>query len=89
MAAEKQDDLLTKKDIARLISELTPKMHEAADAMEFEEAANLRDRILLLKDMDLGLKQPSRAVLQQAPAKEGSDHPRLRKGAARSARRRR
>ena len=38
--------------------------------MEFEKAAELRDRILLLKDMDLGLKPPSRALLK-APAQAG------------------
>jgi excinuclease ABC subunit B len=35
--------------------------------MEFEKAAQARDRILLLKDMDLGLKPPSRSLLAAPP----------------------
>ena len=47
-------------------------MHRAADEMEFERAAELRDKVLLLKDMDLGLKPASRSVLETGvPREEG------------------
>jgi excinuclease ABC subunit B len=68
MAADAADDLLDAKEIKRLIEEYTKDMQRAADEMEFEKAAQCRDRILLLKDMDLGLKPPSRALLA-APVK--------------------
>jgi excinuclease ABC subunit B len=42
-------------------------MQRAADEMQFEQAAEFRDRIVLLKDMDLGLKPPSRALLKTPP----------------------
>ena len=38
--------------------------------MEFERAAELRDRVLLLKDMDLGLKPPSRSLLETGVQRE-------------------
>ena len=42
-------------------------MHEAADEMEFEKRRRAAaTRSLLLKDMDLGLKPPSRALLEAA-----------------------
>jgi len=41
--------------IPRLIGELTERMNTAAEALDFEEAAKLRDRIKVLKDWDLGL----------------------------------
>jgi len=45
-------------------------MHRAADEMEFERAAELRDKVLLLKDMDLGLKPPSRSLLETGAQRE-------------------
>ncbi|MDY7225248.1 excinuclease ABC subunit UvrB [Hyalangium rubrum] len=68
MAADAANDLLEPKEIKRLIEEFTKDMQRAADEMEFEKAASFRDRILLLKDMDLGLKPPSRTLLA-APIK--------------------
>src|SRR5262249_5209782 len=92
-AAEgEEDDLLTKAQIGELIEEYTKRMNEAADAMEFEDAADLRDKLLVLKDMDLGLKPPSRALVQATHAKkqeQGKELPRYRRGAARAANRRR
>jgi excinuclease ABC subunit B len=67
MAADAANDLLIPKEIKRLIEEFTKDMQRAADEMEFEKAAQFRDRILLLKDMDLGLKPPSRALLAAPP----------------------
>jgi excinuclease ABC subunit B len=68
VAADGANDLLIPKEIKRLIEEYTKDMQRAADEMEFEKAAQFRDRIVLLKDMDLGLKPPSRALLA-APVK--------------------
>lgn len=68
MAAEGEDDVLQPKEIKRLIEEFTKDMLAAADEMQFEKAAEYRDRVQLLKDMDLGLKPASRSLLR-APAK--------------------
>ncbi|NVI97873.1 excinuclease ABC subunit UvrB [Myxococcus sp. AM009] len=68
MAAEGEDDVLQPKELKRLIEEFTKEMLAAADEMQFEKAAEYRDRVQLLKDMDLGLKPASRSLLR-APAK--------------------
>ncbi|NOJ80093.1 excinuclease ABC subunit UvrB [Myxococcus xanthus] len=68
LAAEGEDDVLQPKEIKRLIEEFTKDMLAAADEMQFEKAAEYRDRVQLLKDMDLGLKPASRSLLR-APAK--------------------
>jgi len=78
LAAENGGDLLDKEQIQRLVAEYTQSMQQAADQMEFEQAAQWRDKILLLKDMDLGLKPPSRALLLAPPKRE--EKPRIRKG---------
>jgi excinuclease ABC subunit B len=62
MAAE-ANDTLSREDLKELTDEYTRAMHEAADEMRFEEAAELRDKLLVLKDMDLGLKPASRMLL--------------------------
>jgi excinuclease ABC subunit B len=64
------DELLTAEQIARLTREYSAEMHTAADGMEFERAAELRDKVLLLKDMDLGLKPPSRSLLETGVQRE-------------------
>ena len=80
LAAEKGVELLTKDEVKHLIGEYTAKMEEAAEEMEFEQAAAWRDKLLLLKEMDLGLKPPARSLLSAAPKRE--DKPRSRKGPA-------
>jgi len=82
MAAEGEDDLLKPKEIKRLIEEFTKDMLAAADEMQFEKAAEYRDRVQLLKDMDLGLKPPSRALLK-APAKKADEEPARGRGKGR------
>jgi excinuclease ABC subunit B len=72
MAADSANDVLEPKEIKRLIGEFTKDMQHYADEMQFEKAAEMRDRILLLKDMDLGLKPPSRALLK-APARPADE----------------
>jgi excinuclease ABC subunit B len=91
MAADAPNDLLIPKEIKRLIEEYTQDMQRAADEMEFEKAAQFRDRILLLKDMDLGLKPPSRSLLAAPPKpadKEGPMKGRRGNAAARGRRKR-
>jgi excinuclease ABC subunit B len=73
-----EDELLTAAQIQALIGEHSEEMHRAADAMEFERAAELRDRLLILKDMDLGLKPPSRALLEGGAQREERAQPRRR-----------
>ena len=85
MAAE--SDLLAPAQVRALIEERTREMTEAAEAMEFERAAVLRDQVLALKDMDLGLKPPSRALLD-APAARQERPGTRRRAAGRGARRR-
>ena len=41
--------------VPRIVAELEREMKKAAEALEFERAAQLRDRILALKDLQLGL----------------------------------
>ncbi len=41
--------------IPRIVEELEREMRKAAEALEFEKAAQLRDRIVAMKDLQLGL----------------------------------
>jgi excinuclease ABC subunit B len=43
--------------IPRMVAELEKDMQRAAEELEFEKAAQLRDRILALKDLQLGVKR--------------------------------
>jgi excinuclease ABC subunit B len=70
LAMANPQDLLSPAEVKALIRELSVEMLKAADAMEFEKAASLRDQVLLLKDMDLGLKPPSRTLLKEGPARQ-------------------
>jgi excinuclease ABC subunit B len=74
MAADAPNDVLEPKEMKRLIAEFTEEMQRAADEMEVEKAAGFRDRIVLLKDMELGLKPPSRSLLK-APVKAEETKP--------------
>jgi excinuclease ABC subunit B len=68
IAAEKRDEEpLTKSEIAQLITQTGKSMMHAAEELDFEKAAGLRDQLLILKDMDLGLKPPRRSLLEARP----------------------
>jgi excinuclease ABC subunit B len=70
-AADGGSDLLTKEQVQGLIKEHTRKMVELADEMEFEKAAVERDRLVLLKEMDLGVRPALRSALGgQKPKQE-------------------
>ena len=48
------------EELPKIVAELELQMREAAAAMEFERAAELRDRLLALKELELGL--PAKAI---------------------------
>jgi excinuclease ABC subunit B len=48
------------EQVPEIVAALELEMKEAAAALDFEKAAQLRDRILALKDLQLGL--PAKAV---------------------------
>ena len=52
---EEEEEYLTEGDIISLASKLEKQMHAAAKALEFERAAQLRDRVKRLREKDLGL----------------------------------
>ncbi|MDC0715017.1 excinuclease ABC subunit UvrB [Stigmatella sp. ncwal1] len=89
LAADAANDLLDTKEIKRLIEEFTKDMQHAADEMQFEKAAQFRDRIVLLKDMDLGLKPASRSLLQSPPKAEDKAPMKGHRGHAAKGRRKR
>jgi excinuclease ABC subunit B len=70
LAAEGEDVYLSKEEMAKLVEQYTQEMRQAAAEMEFEKAAELRDKILALKDMDLGLKPAVRGMLERGAKKD-------------------
>ncbi|MCI0529539.1 MAG: UvrB/UvrC motif-containing protein, partial [Nitrospira sp.] len=56
IAAEKGEAYIPKEEIPNLIQSLEREMREAARRLEFERAAELRDRIKELKEMELEIK---------------------------------
>jgi len=68
MAAEPGADLIDRAELKALIQQTEQAMVALADETEFEKAAVERDRLLLLRDMDLGLKPASRALLKEPKA---------------------
>ena len=45
------------EQIPAIVAELEAEMHRASEALEFEKAAQLRDRILGMKDLELGVRR--------------------------------
>jgi excinuclease ABC subunit B len=80
-----------RKDVPKLIGKLTQEMNEAAEALDFEGAAMLRDKIQAIKDLDLGimpkkpqaLKAEARAAAGIAPKPKSEFQGRRRSGKAR------
>jgi excinuclease ABC subunit B len=50
------------EEIPRIVEELEREMSRAAEQLEFEKAAQLRDRILGLKDLQLGVQRKTAGV---------------------------
>ncbi len=67
-------------EIPRLIASLSREMEEAAESLEFETAAKLRDRIQALKDWDLGLLPDERRWSEGEKAAAGRAFKPQRKG---------
>ena len=80
------------EELPRIVAALELEMKEAAQALEFEKAAHLRDRILALKDMQLGLPAKAagmRGVLGSGAVATAAAMGRLRGGKRPQQRRRR
>ncbi|MBX7097825.1 MAG: excinuclease ABC subunit UvrB [Myxococcaceae bacterium] len=88
-AAEGEADLMTPEELKALIAETEKRMVAHADEMEFEKAAAERDTLLLLREMDLGLKPPSKGALQGAGQVKQEQRMMGRKSQPRKYRRRR
>jgi excinuclease ABC subunit B len=58
----------SKKDVQKLLAELTEDMAAKAEALDFEGAAMVRDRIQAIKDLDLGIA-PKRPEALKAEAR--------------------
>ncbi|MBL9037335.1 MAG: excinuclease ABC subunit UvrB [Archangium sp.] len=69
-AADPEAEVLTKPQIAELIASTEKAMMKLADDMEFEKAAVQRDRLVLLREMDLGVKAPMASLLKSATEKD-------------------
>ncbi|HEY1086725.1 MAG TPA: excinuclease ABC subunit UvrB [Archangium sp.] len=70
LAADPGAVLLSKQEIAELIKKSESMMVAYADEMEFEKAAVERDRLILLKEMDLGTKPAVRSLLSEKKEEE-------------------
>jgi len=88
MAAEGGAVLFTKDEIKTLMAETEKRMVAFADEMEFEKAAAERDRLIVLREMDLGVKPPVKTLLNDAKEKQ-EQRPMGRKSQPRKYRRRR
>ena len=53
MVDNEEDEYLSKKDASRLIKKLEKQMHAAAQSLDFEKAAKLRDRVKKIRENDL------------------------------------
>ena len=58
LAAEKAAEYIALNEIPRKIQNLRKQMKKAAQELDFERAAKLRDEIKLLEEKELGLKNP-------------------------------
>jgi excinuclease ABC subunit B len=88
MAAEGAAALFTKDELRQLMAETEKRMVGFADDMEFEKAAGERDRLIVLREMDLGVKPPLKSLLADAKAQQ-EQRPMGRKSQPRKYRRRR
>ena len=57
LAAEKEANYAA-KDLPRVIQKLKKEMKKAAESLEFERAAELRDRIRAMEEQEIGLRNP-------------------------------
>jgi excinuclease ABC subunit B len=57
MAAEKPEDYVSLFEIPKLLARLKKEMREAASRLDFEKAAELRDRIKTLQQQELDTRE--------------------------------
>ncbi|MFZ5441935.1 MAG: excinuclease ABC subunit UvrB [Myxococcota bacterium] len=88
LAADPAAVVLSKAEIAELIKKTEAQMMAWADEMEFEKAAVERDRLVLLREMDLGV-QPALKSLLAAPNETDVERGNQRKKQPRKYRRKR
>jgi excinuclease ABC subunit B len=88
LAADGADGLIAKVELAELMKVAEKQMVALADQMEFEKAAVERDRLLLLKEMDLGVKPALRSLLA-GPKEKQDQRPMGKKSQPRKYRRKR
>ena len=53
-----------KRQVPKLIADFTKEMNEKAEALDFEGAAEVRDKIQAIKDLDLGIMPKKTSVLK-------------------------
>jgi excinuclease ABC subunit B len=56
IAAERTAEYLPKGELSAIIKDMEKEMRAAAKSLEFERAAELRDKIKELKELDLGVR---------------------------------
>jgi excinuclease ABC subunit B len=88
LAADGEEAVISKVELAGLIKTAEKEMVAFAEQMEFEKAAVQRDRLLLLKEMDLGVKPALRSLLG-APKEKQDQRPMGKKSQPRKYRRKR
>ncbi len=82
-------EVLSKEQIAQLIKKTEKAMMALADEMEFEKAAVERDKLVLLREMDIGVKPPVLALLEASAKEKQDQRPMGRKSQPRKYRRKR
>jgi excinuclease ABC subunit B len=65
---QRTGELLRAEELDGEILECTTRMRQAAQALQFEDAAKWRDRLMLLQRMHLGLEYPLRERLASSPS---------------------
>lgn len=70
VVAEETEDYLSPQQLAALIEQTRKDMKAAAAALEFERAAELRDRLLVLEQRSLGVKEEGVSVSLARPLAE-------------------
>ena len=63
-----------RRDVPKMIAKLEQEMHEKAEALDFEGAAIVRDKIQAIKDLDLGI-MPKRPEVLKAEARKAAGLP--------------
>ncbi|MCA1826373.1 MAG: excinuclease ABC subunit UvrB [Myxococcales bacterium] len=63
-----------RRDVPKMIAQLEQEMHEKAEALDFEGAAIVRDKIQAIKDLDLGI-MPKRPEVLKAEARAAAGLP--------------